>query len=67
LIYSIEIIGFLAELFRPASATKQFSGATKPFFAFGAELRKRRMVIKLTTGTAHSAASWNGRRSNANP
>jgi hypothetical protein len=32
-------------LFRPTSVTKQFSRATKPFSAFGAELRKRRMVI----------------------
>jgi hypothetical protein len=29
----LEIIGFLAGLFRPALATKQFSGVTKPFFA----------------------------------
>jgi hypothetical protein len=56
LTHSPEIIGLLAALFRPALATKQFSGATKPFFAFGAEFRKRRMVIKPTTGTAPSAA-----------
>jgi hypothetical protein len=42
------------ELFRRAAATTQFSGATKPFFAFGAELWKRRMVIKLPTRTAES-------------
>src|SRR5260370_4108039 len=67
LTHSIEIIWFLATLFRPALATKQFSGATKPFFAFGAELRKRRMVIKPTTRAAQSAASRDGRQSNENP
>jgi hypothetical protein len=34
----------------------------KPFFAFGAELRKRRMVIKLATRTAGSAGSPTRRR-----
>src|SRR5260370_12304261 len=67
LTHSIEIIWFLATLFRPALATKQFSGATKPFFAFGAELRKRRMVIKPTTRAAQTAATRDGRQSNQNP
>jgi hypothetical protein len=34
--------------------------ATKPFWAFGAELRKRLMVIKPTTNTAPSAAGTTG-------
>src|ERR1700687_5182758 len=54
-------------LFRPAAATKQFSRTTKPFFAFGAELRKRSMVIKSATTTADSAGSDNRRQSNASP
>jgi hypothetical protein len=37
--------------------------ATKPFSAFGAELRKPRMVIKLATTTADSVGSGNGRQS----
>jgi hypothetical protein len=46
---------------------KQFSPATKPFSAFGAGIRKQRMVIKLTTTTAGSAGGDNRRQSNANP
>jgi hypothetical protein len=34
---------------------KQFSWATKPFFAFGAERRKPQLVIKSPTTTAGSA------------
>jgi hypothetical protein len=47
-----EIIELLRELFRPARATKQFSRATKPFPAFGAEIRKQPLVMSLTTQTA---------------
>ena len=47
--YPVEIIGFSKELFRPVRATKQFCCAAKPFFAFGVEVLKRRMVIKLAT------------------
>src|SRR6185437_1560168 len=45
--------------------TKQFSRATKPFWAFGAELRKRLMVINPPTKTAPSATGTNRRQSNA--
>jgi hypothetical protein len=60
--HSIGIIEVSVRLFLPAAATKQFSWAMKPFFAFGAELRKRRMVIKLATRTAGSAGSPTRRR-----
>jgi hypothetical protein len=59
----VEIIGFSAALFRRAAAAKQFSRTTKPFFAFGAELRKRSMVITSATRTADSAGSDNRRKS----
>jgi hypothetical protein len=36
-------------LFRRLVGTKQFPGATKPFSRFGADVRKRRTVIKVTT------------------
>jgi len=41
-------------MFRPARSTKQFSAATKPFSAFGADIRKQPLVITLPTngGTA---------------
>src|SRR5215467_4524246 len=44
-------------------ATKQFRRSTKPFWAFGAELRKRHMVIKLSTKAASSEAATNWRQS----
>jgi hypothetical protein len=47
-------------LFRPARATKQFSGATKPFPAFRANIRKQPLVINLTTKTAGSAGTQTG-------
>jgi hypothetical protein len=50
----IEIIEFFAQLFRRGSTTKQNSGATKPFPAFGADIRKQRMVIHSATKTAGS-------------
>jgi hypothetical protein len=56
-----EIIEFFERLFRPASATKQFSCPTKPFPAFRADVRKYRMVINPTTKTAGSAGSENRR------
>jgi hypothetical protein len=40
------------QLFRPLGPTKQFSPAKKPFSAFGAGIRKQRLVINLTTKTA---------------
>ncbi len=36
-------------MFRPARPTKQISAATKPFSAFGADIRKQLAVIKLPT------------------
>jgi hypothetical protein len=47
-------------MFRPVAATKQFLCATKPFFAFGAELRKRPIVIKLTTKRREAPAAETG-------
>ncbi len=49
-------------MFRPDAATKQFSSATKPFFAFCADIRKPRVVIDLTTKTADSADRPTGER-----
>ncbi len=36
-------------MFRPARPTKQIPAATKPFSAFGADIRKQLTVIKLPT------------------
>jgi hypothetical protein len=36
-------------MFHPGRATKQFSGRMKPFSAFGADIRKQRLVIKFPT------------------
>jgi hypothetical protein len=47
-------------LFHPLWATKQFSCATKPFSAFGADIRKQRMVSNWTTKTAGNAGSQTG-------
>ncbi|MBI5319270.1 hypothetical protein [Bradyrhizobium sp.] len=47
--------GFLAQCFVAAAATKQFSPATKPFSACGADIRKQRLVIKLPNKTAAMA------------
>jgi hypothetical protein len=59
-LYLAEIIELFERLFRPAAATKQFSCPTKPFSAFRADIRKRRMVIDPTTKTAGSAGSKTG-------
>jgi hypothetical protein len=40
--------------------TKQFSPATKPFPAFGADIRKHRLDINPTTKRRDSAASGTG-------
>jgi hypothetical protein len=65
--YLAEIILVLWAVFRPAAGRETNLCATKPFFAFGAEFQKRRMVIKPATRTAGSAGGGNRRRSNANP
>jgi hypothetical protein len=36
-------------MFRPTGPTKQISAGTKPFSAFGADLRKQPTVIRLPT------------------
>jgi hypothetical protein len=64
---SLKSLIFLKDYFFRLWATTQFSSTTKPFFAFGAELRKRCMVIKRATTTADSVGSPAGRPSNANP
>src|SRR4051812_40912962 len=43
---ALKSLSFLVELFRRDVAMKQFSCATKPFFVFGADIRKQRVVIK---------------------
>jgi hypothetical protein len=48
-------------LFRRDTGDETIHGATKPFFAFGAELRKRPMVINAATNTAPSATGTNRR------
>ena len=59
--YRVEII-YIFELFRRTRATKQFCCATKPFSAFGADVRKRRVVITSTTRTAGCAGGDTGDR-----
>jgi hypothetical protein len=59
-LYLPETIEFFERLFRPAATTKQFSCPTKPFSAFGADIRKHRMVTNPTTKTAGSAGSKTG-------
>jgi hypothetical protein len=56
----IEIIEFFARLFRRPSTTKQISGATKPFPAFGADIRKQRMVINSATKRRAASALETG-------
>jgi len=56
------MIELLARLFRPAAAMKQFSWATKPFSAFGAERRKRRMAIKTQQQRRTAPATETGDR-----
>jgi hypothetical protein len=46
---STEIIRFSGLLFRRPGATKQISPATKPFFAFRADIRKQPLAIRLPT------------------
>jgi len=57
-----EIIEFFERLFRPVSATEQFSCPAKPFPAFRVDIRKRRKIINPTTKTAGSAGSETGDR-----
>lgn len=47
-----EFIEFFWLMFRQEGLTKQFASATKPFFAFGADIRKQPMVITLSTRPA---------------
>jgi hypothetical protein len=42
------------------SSTKQFSCATKPFFAFRADVRKQRMVTNPPTRTAGNVGGQTG-------
>ena len=49
---SLKLLGFLRHCFVAAAATKQFSAAMKPFFAFRADVRKQPLVIKLPNQTA---------------
>jgi len=50
-----EFIEFFRLLFRPSGPTKHFSCATKPFCAFGAEVRKQPTVITWPNETAGTA------------
>jgi hypothetical protein len=56
---AIEIIHFFAELFRRLAADETNLPATKPFPAFGADIRKQRKVINLATKRG-SAGCQNG-------
>jgi hypothetical protein len=47
-------------LFHPSGGDETNLRATKPFFVLGAELRKRRMVIKVATTTAESQRAATG-------
>jgi hypothetical protein len=49
---SLKSLILTAGLFRWRGSDETIHAATKPFWAFGAELRKRRMVINATTNTA---------------
>jgi hypothetical protein len=55
-----EIAHFWANCFIGPWATKQFSCVTKPFSAFGADIRKQRMVTTWTTKTAGNAGGQTG-------
>jgi hypothetical protein len=55
-----EIARFYTDCFVDPWATKQFSCATKPFSAFGADIRKQRMVSNGTTKTAGNAGGQTG-------
>ncbi|WP_426434159.1 hypothetical protein [Bradyrhizobium genosp. P] len=45
----LKSLGFFWSMFRQAVAHETILDATKPFFTFGAELRKRHVVIKSST------------------
>jgi hypothetical protein len=47
-------------LFRPAAATKPFSRTTKPFPAFGVDVRKHRLVINPITKKRRTAPAKTG-------
>jgi hypothetical protein len=51
---------FFGDCFVRHVAAKQISRATKPFLAFRADIRKQRLVIKLTTRTAAAPATKPG-------
>jgi hypothetical protein len=53
----LKSLNFLVHCFVETGATKQFSWATKPFSAFGADIRKQPLVINPGNETADSAGS----------
>ena len=59
-----EIIGLSPPMFRRHLRTKHFSVATKPFSAFGADVRKQRFAIKLPTN-AGNGGTWTRRQPGA--
>jgi hypothetical protein len=61
----IEFIGILPGLFRRLARDETNLRCNETTFPFGAELRKRRMVIKAATRTAGNAGGDIWRQSNA--
>jgi hypothetical protein len=60
-----EFIESFRPMFRPIGLTKQFSCATKPFFVFGADVRKQPTVIRFPTRRRALPATDNRRQSDA--
>ena len=52
----LKLLELFRRMFRRAGDTKQFSGATKPFSAWSADIRKQLMVIRPPTNTAGQPA-----------
>jgi hypothetical protein len=50
---ALKSLSFLAQYFVATVPTKQFSVPTKPFSAFGVDIRKHPACIKLANETAH--------------
>jgi hypothetical protein len=45
----LKSLSFIVQMFRQTVPTKQFSQATKPFSASGADIRKQQLAIQLPT------------------
>jgi hypothetical protein len=60
-ITSLKSLSFFVQMFRQYVPTKQFSRATKPFSASGADIRKQPLAIQLPT-KRHTAPRPNRRQ-----